>query len=102
MDLSINNSNNRPTFKGMTPEHVQRFIPDIAPHIVQNLSANLEKALPNDVLQVVDNSGKSIVRCMKFGGMSIPIGEYKYTGSDCALERMGFLAQIVKDITSKG
>ena len=102
MDLGINNRNNKPAFKGMTPEHVQRFIPNLDSKIVQNLSTNIGKALPNDVLQVVDNSGKTIVRCMKFGGMSIPIGEYKYNGPDGPLERMGFLAQIVKDITSKG
>jgi hypothetical protein len=91
---------NTPAFKGMSVSNIKRFIPQIQDSTAKSLSKIMDSQIPNDVLEVVDNTGKNIIHSKKIPSLniSIPTGNIKYNGSENPNERLGFLMDIMNKI----
>lgn len=96
--LNISNNQTPITFKGISQNNIQKFIPDIDDIAAKKLSKIINSLLPYDILDIVNKNDTNITHIKRTVFTDITIGKIIYSGPDNVSAKIRFLMHIVDKI----
>lgn len=93
-----NIQNHNISFKGMSTQSINRFIPELDDFSTKKLARILEHELPYDVFEVVGEKNSSLLHLRKFGDRKYPLGTIQYKGDESVVKKLRFLMAITNKI----